>query len=54
MRERLRLVEEHQIDRARRGFGFQLGKALAARLDRRALLPSFEGVARPWAFSPRT
>jgi len=47
MRERLRLVEEYQIDRARRGFGFQLGKALAARLNRRALLPSFEGVARP-------
>ena len=31
MRERLGFVEEHQIDRPRRGLGPQIGKALAAR-----------------------
>ena len=47
MRERLGFVEEHQIDRARCGLGFQIGKALAAGLDRRCVLAPFEGVARP-------
>jgi hypothetical protein len=47
MRERLGLVEKHQIDRSRRGLGFQLDKVLAARRDRGCVLPPFEGVARP-------
>jgi len=47
MRERLRFVEKHQIDRARCGLDFQIGKALAAGLDRRCILAPFEGVARP-------
>ena len=46
MRERLGFVEEHQIDRARRGPGFQVGKALTARLDRCRILAPFEAVAR--------
>ena len=47
MRERLGFVEEHQIDRPRCGPGFQIGKALTARLDRCCILAPFEGVARP-------
>jgi hypothetical protein len=46
MRERLGFVEEHQIDRARRGLGFQIGKALMAGRDRGCVLAPFEGVAR--------
>ena len=47
MRERFGFIEEHQIDRARRGLGFQLDKALAARRDRGCVLPPFKGVTRP-------
>src|SRR3954452_21298323 len=47
MRERLGFVEEHQIDRARRGLGFQIGKVLTAGRDRRCVLAPFEGVTRP-------
>ena len=47
MRERLGFVEEHQIDRPRRGLGFQIGKVLAAGFDRCCILPPFEGVPRP-------
>jgi hypothetical protein len=47
MRERLGFVEEHQIDRTRRGLGFQVDEPLAARLDRRCILAPFEGMA--WA-----
>jgi hypothetical protein len=46
MGERLGFVEEHQIDRAGGGPGFQLAKTLAARLDCRGVLAAFEGVAR--------
>jgi hypothetical protein len=46
MRERLRFVEEHQIDRACRGLGLQIGKVLTARFDRGCVLAPFEGVAR--------
>ena len=53
MRERFGFVEEHQIDHPRRGLGFQSGKTLTAGRDRRRVLAPFEGVARPWAFSPR-
>jgi hypothetical protein len=47
MRERLGFVEEHQIDRPRRGLGLQIGKALTAGLDRGCILAPFESVARP-------
>jgi hypothetical protein len=47
MRERLGFVEEHQVNRPRRGPGLQIGKVLAAGLDRRCVLAPFEGVARP-------
>jgi len=47
MRERLGFVEEHQINRPRRGSGFQIGKVLTARRDRCCILAPFEGVA--WA-----
>ena len=47
MRERLGFIEEHQINRARRGLGFQIGKALMAGRDRGCILAPFEGVA--WA-----
>jgi hypothetical protein len=47
MRERLGFVEEHQIDCPRRGLGFQVGKALAARHERGCVLAPFEGVAWP-------
>ena len=46
MCERLGFIEEHQIDRARRGLGFQTGKGLAAGRDRRCVLAAFEGMAR--------
>src|SRR6478609_12049872 len=46
MREYFRFVEEHQVDRARRGLGFQIGKALAAGCDRGCVLAPFERVAR--------
>jgi hypothetical protein len=46
MRERLGFVEEHQIDRARCGLGFQIGKVQTARRDRRCVLAPFERVAR--------
>jgi hypothetical protein len=46
MRERFRFVEEHQIDRPRRGLGFQIGQTLAADRDRRGILAAFESVAR--------
>jgi hypothetical protein len=46
MRERLGFVEKHQIDRSRCGLGFQIGKVLAAGLDRRCVLAPFEGVRR--------
>jgi hypothetical protein len=46
MRERLGFVEKNQSDRARCGLGFQIGKALTARLDRCCILASFEGMAR--------
>jgi hypothetical protein len=45
MRERFGFVEEDQIDRSRRGLGFQIGEALAAGLDRRCILAPFERVA---------
>jgi hypothetical protein len=47
MRERLGFVEEHQIDRARPGLGFQIDETLAAGRNRRFVLAPFEGVARP-------
>jgi hypothetical protein len=47
MRERFRLVEEHQINRPCRGPAFQIGDALAAVFDRGCILASFERVARP-------
>ena len=47
MRERFGFVEEHQIDRPRRGLGFQIGKVLAALRHRRFVLAPLEGVARP-------
>jgi hypothetical protein len=47
MRERLGFVEEHQIDRPRRGLGFQLGKVLAAGRDRGCVLAPLERMARP-------
>ena len=47
MRERLGFVEEHEIDCPRCGLGFQIGKALTARLDCGCVLPPFEGVAWP-------
>src|SRR5215212_7145644 len=47
MRERFRFVEEHQIDRARPGLGFQIDETLAAGRNRRFVLAPFEGVARP-------
>jgi len=47
MRECLGFVEEHQIDRVRCRLGFQVGKALTARLDRCRVLAPFEGMARP-------
>ena len=46
MRERLGLVEKHQVDRPRRGLGFQIKQALAARFHRCCVLAPFEGVAR--------
>src|SRR3954463_10444068 len=46
MRERLGFVEEHQIDRARRSLGLQIGEVLAARRDCCCVLAPFEGVAR--------
>ena len=46
MRECLGFVEEHQIDRVRCRLGFQVGKALTARLDRCCILAPFERVAR--------
>jgi len=46
VRKRLRLVEKHQIDRSRCGLGFQVGKVLAAGLDRRCVLAPFESVTR--------
>jgi hypothetical protein len=52
MRERLGLVEKHQIDRPRRSLGFQIGKALAAGRERGCVLPPFEGVARPSPSKP--
>ena len=47
MRERFGFVEKYQIDRACCGPGFQIGKALTARLDRGCVLAPFEGMARP-------
>src|SRR5919107_2424555 len=47
MRERLGFVEEPQVDRARRGLGFQIGKALTVRRDRGCVLAPFEGVTWP-------
>ena len=52
MGERLRLVEEYQIDRARRSPPLQIGQALAARLDRRGVLAGPERVARPTPSKP--
>src|SRR3954467_15953000 len=46
MRERFRFVEEQELVRARRGLGFQTGKALAGRRDRCRVLAAFEGMAR--------
>ena len=46
MRKHFGFVEEHQINRARSGLGFQVGKALTARLDRCCILAPFERVAR--------
>jgi len=46
MRERLGFVEKYQIDRARCGPGFQIGKVLAAGRDRRFVLAPFESVTR--------
>ena len=46
MRERFGFVEEHQIDRPCCRLGFQVGKALTARLDCRCILAPFERVAR--------
>jgi hypothetical protein len=53
MRERLRFVEKYQVDRPCCGLFFQIGEVLTAGLNRRCVLAPFEGVARPWAFSPR-
>src|SRR4051794_5977967 len=47
MCERFGFVEEHQIDRPRRGLGFQISEALAAGRDRGCILAPFERVARP-------
>jgi len=52
MRERLGFVEEHQINRTRRGLGFQIGKVLTAGRDRGRVLAPFEGVARPAPHKP--
>src|SRR5215208_1333102 len=46
MCERLGFVEEHQIDRARRGPGFQIDEPLAARCHPCCVLAPFESVAR--------
>jgi len=53
VRERLGFVEEHQIDRSCCRLGFQIGEVPTAGLDRGCVLAPFEGVAWPWAFSPR-
>ena len=47
MRERLGFVEEHQIDRPRRGLGFQMGEVLTAGLNCGCVLARFESVAQP-------
>ena len=47
MRERLGFVEEHQIDRACYGLGFQIGKVPTAGLDRGGVLAPFESVRWP-------
>ena len=46
VRKRFGFVEEHQINRACCGPGFQVGKALTAGRDRGCVLPAFERVAR--------
>jgi hypothetical protein len=47
MRERFGFIEEHQIDRTRRGLGFQIGKVLPARRDPGCVLAPLKSVARP-------
>jgi hypothetical protein len=47
MRQRLGLVEEHQVDRPCRRLGFQIGEVLTAGRDRRCVLAPRESVARP-------
>src|SRR4051794_8950287 len=46
MCERFGFVEKHQINRPCCRLGFQIGKALTARLDRGCVLAPFEGVSR--------
>ena len=46
MRKHFGFVEEHQINCARSGLGFQVGDALAAGFDRCCILTPFERVAR--------
>jgi len=52
MRERLGFIDEHQIDCAGRGPGFQIGKVLTAGLNCSCVLAPFERVAWPTEGKP--